>query len=99
VFDFTYEGPGFGKGGAGILKVDDKVVASSKIPHTIPFLIALDETFDVGVDTRTPVDDNDYQVPFHFTGRIAKLTFKLGPEQLTEDDYKVMHQYVIRAKD
>jgi len=51
------------------------------------------------VDTRTPVDDNDYQVPFHFTGRIAKLTFKLGPEQLTEDDYKVMHQYVIRAKD
>jgi hypothetical protein len=38
VFDFTYEGPGFGKGGAGILKVDDKVVASSKIPHTIPFI-------------------------------------------------------------
>jgi hypothetical protein len=37
VFDFTYEGPGFGKGGAGFLKVDDKVVASSKIPHTIPF--------------------------------------------------------------
>ena len=74
-------------------------MASSKIPHTIPFLIALDETFDVGVDTRTPVDDNDYQVAFHFTGRIAKLTFKLGPEQLTEDDYKVMHQYVIRAKD
>jgi arylsulfatase len=35
VFDFTYGGPGFGKGGAGILKVDDKAVASSKIPHTI----------------------------------------------------------------
>jgi Sulfatase len=52
LFDFTYEGPGFGKGGAGILKVDDKVVASSKIPHTNPFLMALDETFDVGVDTR-----------------------------------------------
>jgi arylsulfatase len=99
VFDFTYEGPGFGKGGAGILKVDDKVVASSKIPHTIPFLMALDETFDVGVDTRTPVDDNDYHVPFRFTGRIAKLTFKLGPEQITEEDRKVMHQYVIRAKD
>jgi arylsulfatase A-like enzyme len=99
VFDFTYEGPGFGKGGAGILKVDDKVVASSKIPHTIPFLMALDETFDVGVDTRTPVDDNNYHVPFRFTGKIAKLTFKLGPEQITEEDRKVMHQYVIRAKD
>jgi len=99
VFDFTYEGPGFGKGGAGILKVDDKVVASSKIPHTIPFLMVIDETFDVGLDTRTPVDDSDYQVPFRFTGKVAKLTFELGREQLTEDDYKVMHQYVIRAKD
>ena len=98
-FDFTYEGPGFGKGGAGILKVDDKVVASSKIPHTIPFLMRIDETFDMGLDTRTPVDDDDYQVPFNFTGKIAKLTFKLEPEQLTEEDRKVMHQYVIRGKD
>ena len=99
VFDFTYDGPGFGKGGTGVLKVDGKEVADSKIPHTIPFLVTLDETFDIGVDTRTPVDDNDYQVPFHFTGKLAKLTFKLGPEQLTEADRKVMHQYVIRGKD
>ena len=54
VFDFTYDGPGFGKGGTGVLKVDDKEVASSKIPHTMPFLMSIDETFDVGVDTRTP---------------------------------------------
>jgi hypothetical protein len=51
------------------------------------------------VDTRSPVDDNDYQVPFHFNGKIAKLTFKLGPEHITEEDRKVMHEYVIRAKD
>ena len=37
------------------------------------------------IDTRTPVDDNDYQVPFHFTGEVAKLNFKLGPEQITEE--------------
>ena len=41
--------------------------------------MTIDETFDVGIDTRTPVDDKDYQVPFRFTGKIAKLTFKLGP--------------------
>jgi len=99
VFDFTCDGPGFGKGGTGVLKVDDKEVANKSIPNTIPFLVTLDETFDIGVDTRTPVDDNDYQVPFHFTGKLAKLTFKLGPEQLTEADRKVMHQYVIRGKD
>jgi arylsulfatase len=99
VFDFTCDGLGFGRGGTGVLKVDDKEVANQKIPRTVPFLLTLDETFDIGMDTRTPVDDNDYQVPFHFTGKIAKLTFKLWPEQLTEAYRKVMHQYVIRGKD
>jgi arylsulfatase len=97
VFDFTYDGPGFGKGGTGVLKVDGKEVANNKIPNTIPFIMPFDETFDIGLDTRTPVDDNDYQVPFQFTGKIVKLTFNLEPEQLSEADRKVMHQYVIRG--
>ena len=41
------------------------------------FSISFDESFDVGVDTRTGVDDNDYQVPFRFTGKLDKLTVKL----------------------
>ena len=45
----------------GVLRVDDKEVASKKVLHTIPFLMAIDETFDVGVDTRTGVDDTDYR--------------------------------------
>src|SRR6476620_2882773 len=72
VFDFTYDGPGFGKGGTGVLKVDDKEVATNKVAHTIPFIMAIDKTVDVGVDTRTPVDDKDYQVPFRFTGKLTK---------------------------
>ncbi len=99
VFDFTYDGPGFGKGGTGILKVDGKEVASHKIPHTIPFLMTIDETFDVGIDTRTSVDDQDYQVPFRFTGKLAKLTFRLDAEQLTDDDRRTMNDTIIRAKD
>jgi len=90
VFDFKYDGPGFGKGGTGVLKVDDKEVATRKIPHTIPFIIALEETFDVGVDTRTGVEDEDYQVPFRFTGKLDKLTFKLAPVQLTRDEHQVI---------
>jgi arylsulfatase A-like enzyme len=89
-FDFTYDGPGFGKGGTGILKVDDKEVATKKIPHTIPFIIAVEETFDVGIDTRTGVEDKDYQVPFRFTGKLDKLTVKLGPVQLTRDEHQVI---------
>jgi arylsulfatase A-like enzyme len=88
VFDFKYDGPGPGKGGTGVLSVDGKQVATQTIPHTIPFLMSIDETFDVGEDTRTPVDDKDYQVPFRFTGKLSKLTYKLGPEELMPEDQK-----------
>ena len=82
VFDFTYEGPGFGKGGTGVLSVDGAEVAKQAIPHTIPFLATIDESFDVGIDTRSPIDDKDYKVPFRFTGTLDKLTVKVGPTQL-----------------
>jgi arylsulfatase A-like enzyme len=98
-FEFRYDGPGPGKGGTGILTVDGTQIATRSIPHTIPFLMTIDETFDIGMDTRTPVDDNDYQVPFPFTGKIVQVRCKLGPLQLTENDRKVMHATIIRAKD
>jgi hypothetical protein len=88
VFDFKYDGPGPGKGGTGVLSVDGTAVANQAIPHTIPILMAIDETFDVGMDTRTPVDDKDYQVPFRFTGKIDKFTFQLGAEQLMAADHQ-----------
>ncbi|MET4418283.1 arylsulfatase A-like enzyme [Bradyrhizobium sp. RT3a] len=77
MFDFKYDGPGFGKGGTGALSVDGKEVARKTMPYTIPFVVSFDESFDVGVDSRTGVDDNDYQVPFRFTGKLDKLTVKL----------------------
>jgi arylsulfatase A-like enzyme len=85
VFDFKYDGPGFGKGGSGVLSVDGQVVASKTIPRTIPFVETIYETFDVGMDTRTGVDDNDYQPPFRFTGTIDKLTIKLVPMKAAEE--------------
>jgi arylsulfatase A-like enzyme len=91
-FDFKYEGPGMAKGGTGALAVDGKEVSSKSIPHTIPALMTIDETFDVGSDTRTPVDDADYQVPFRFTGKINKVQVKLGPSQLMPEDQKAAHE-------
>jgi arylsulfatase A-like enzyme len=99
VFDFTYDGPGIAKGGTGVLKVDGKEVANQKIPHTISFLLPADETFDVGMDTRTGVDDNDYQVPFRFTGKLDKVTFNLGREQLMAEDRKVIQERLAGAHD
>ena len=39
VFDFEYDGIGFGLGGSGTLKVDGKVVDSKKISKTLPFTV------------------------------------------------------------
>ncbi|MBX4994668.1 arylsulfatase [Rhizobium binae] len=81
-FDFKYDGPGIGKGGTGTLTVDGQQVATQQIPHTIPAIMSLDETFDLGVDTRTGVNDSDYQVPFKFNGTLEKVSVKLGPSQM-----------------
>jgi arylsulfatase len=78
-FDWTYDGPGLGKGGTGTLRVDGAVVDSHPMPKSLPVSLAWDETFNIGIDTGTPVDDADYQVPFPFTGTIEKVTVKLGP--------------------
>ncbi|MEI6085410.1 MAG: arylsulfatase, partial [Verrucomicrobiota bacterium] len=98
VFDFKYDGPGPGKGGTGVLTVDGKELAKKTLKHTVPLLMTVDENFDVGVDTGTGVDDG-YELPFKFTGTINKLTFKLGPSQMTEADQKKAAEAVARAKD
>ena len=92
VFDFRYDGGGLGKGGVGVLKVDGKQVAQQRMEHTVPFIWQWDETFDVGVDTGTPVDDRDYQVPFRFTGKLKKVTLHLEPEQLSPEDQKAFQE-------
>jgi arylsulfatase len=99
VFDYTYEGPGIAKGGSGELKVDGKVVATGNQANSIAFLQVSDETFDIGVDTRTGVNDKDYQVPFAFDGKIDKLTVNLGPMQLTQDEQLQLQRAAAIAKD
>jgi arylsulfatase A-like enzyme len=98
VFDFKYAGPGPGKGGTGVLSVDGRELSRQTIPHSIPLLMSIDETFDVGIDTRTPVDSS-YKLPFRFTGKIAKLTILLGRDQITAAEHKVMHEALARARD
>jgi arylsulfatase len=81
VFDFKSASPGLGKGGTGVLIVDGKEVDKKSMENTIPITFPEDETFDIGQDTRTGVAmvEYRYDVPFKFTGKINKLTFKLEP--------------------
>ncbi len=99
VFDFKYDGPGIAKGGTGALKVDGEEVASLTLPKTIPFIIPPDETFDVGIDLRTGVNDQDYQPPFRFNGTIHKVTFDLGKVELTMDEHRRFREANAIARD
>jgi arylsulfatase len=78
-FAFKSDGPGLGKGGTGTIKVDGVEAGSGAFPHTIPFALEASETFDVGSDTGTGVNDADYQTPFAFDGKLNSLTLKLLP--------------------
>ena len=73
-------------------------VDSKKMPYSIPFLVSMDESFDVGVDTRYGVDDNDYQVPFRFTGKLNKLTIKLVPPKMTAEEEDALRRQTQDAK-
>jgi arylsulfatase len=96
-FDFKYNGlgmgtlafnnvNGIGQGGTGTLKVDGKVVATQAMEHTLPLILQCDENLDVGADTGTPIDDQDYQVPFTFKGKLTKLTLTIDRPQLFPAD-------------
>jgi arylsulfatase len=102
-FDFKYDGlgaatlafnnmSGIGRGGTGVLKVDGTAVATQKMERTVPLILQWDETYDIGSDTGTPVDDKDYQVPFKFTGKLVKLTLTVDRPKLTPEDEKRLMQ-------
>jgi arylsulfatase len=86
VFDFVYDGGGIGKPGNGTLVVDGNKVAEGRIELTQSLRFSLDESFDVGQDTGSPViDEYDPKMPFKFSGALNKVEIDLGPDQLTPE--------------
>jgi hypothetical protein len=99
VFNYTYDGPRIAKGGSGELSVDGKVAATGKQANSIAFLQVSDETFDVGMDTPAGLNDQDYQVPFAFDGKIDNLIINLGPTRFSAADEAKIRETTVRAKD
>jgi arylsulfatase len=102
-FDFKYDGlgvgtmaynsfAGIGQGGTGTLKVDGKVVATQKMEKTIPIILQWDESFDIGSDTITGVNDADYQPPFELTAQFNKLTITIDRPQLSPEEIKKLEE-------
>jgi arylsulfatase len=108
-FEFKYDGlgagtlafndfSGVGRPGVGTLKVDGKVVDTKPMPKTLPMILQWDESFDIGSDTLTGVNDADYQPPFALTARLNKLTVKLDRPQIPPEELKKL-QAAMKAKD
>jgi len=102
-FDFKYEGlgagtlafnsfSGLGQPGTGTLSVDGKEVKTIKMPRTLPAILQWDEAFDIGSDTLTGVNDEDYQPPFPLTAKLNKLTIKVDRPQLSPEDIKKLEE-------
>jgi len=98
-FDFKYDGLGVGtlrynnmsglaRPGTGTLKVDGKVVQTMEMKKTIPMILQWDESFDIGEDTLTGVNDEDYHPPFKLTAKLNKLTIKVDRPQLSQEEIK-----------
>ena len=109
-FDFKYDGlgagtlaygstTGLGQGGTGTLKVDGEVVATQKMKNTIPTTLQWDEAFDIGSDTLTGVNDDDYQPPFPLSAKLEKLTIKIDRPQLSQADIQKLEDAMQRASD
>ena len=102
-FDFKYDGlgvgtlafnsvSGLGQSGTGVLKVDGKAVQTVTMPHTLPMILQWDESFDIGSDTLTGVNDADYQPPFALTAKLNKLTINVNRPQLSPEDIAKLQQ-------
>jgi arylsulfatase len=96
-FDFKYDGLGSGtlafnnmsglaQPGTGTLSVDGVVVDTKKMAKTLPMILQWDESFDIGSDTLTGVNDADYKPPFPLTAKLDKLTLTVDRPQLSPAD-------------
>jgi arylsulfatase A-like enzyme len=109
-FEFKYDGlgvgtlaynnmSGLGRSGTGTLSVDGKVVQTQTMEKTLPMILQWDESFDIGSDTLTGVNDTDYTPPFPLTAQLNKLTLTVDRPQLTEEDIKKLDNTAAVAVD
>jgi arylsulfatase len=89
--DFKYDGGGVGKGGVVTLFVNDKKVGEGRVEKTVLGRYSADETFDIGMDTGSPVSD-DYTSPNPYTGTLHKVLIHLQPTDHTENDIKTIRK-------
>jgi arylsulfatase A-like enzyme len=95
---FAYDGGGIGKAATATLLVDEKQAAQGRVERTIPVRFSLDETFDVGEDTGTPVlEEYEEKMPFRFTGTLKRFVVVLETEKLSADEQQRLRHELAKA--
>jgi arylsulfatase A-like enzyme len=95
---FEYEGGGIGKAAIATLLADEKQVAQGPVEQTIQARFSLDETFDIGEDTGTPVlEEYADKMPFRFTGTLKRFAVVLEPTKLSADEQRRLHDQLAAA--
>lgn len=73
-----------GAGGTVSFHIGSEAAGSGRVAKTVPVKFSNCETFDVGLDTGSPVDDG-YRCPFAFTGELHRVVIDILDDLCAED--------------
>ena len=73
----------FGTGGKVTLRMGEKVISEGRFAKQVPFRFTVNEGFDVGSDTVTPVSHH-YESPFPFTGKMKRVMVDISEKAFEE---------------
>jgi hypothetical protein len=87
------------QGGNASLFINDKNVGEGRVEKTVVARFSADETFDLGMDTRTPVSA-DYLSPNAFNGKLKSAKIEVRASRLSveeERQVRVLNQKAVLA--
>jgi hypothetical protein len=67
--------------------------------RNVLLILQWDETFDIGSDTGTPVENKVYQLSFKRTAKLNKLAMSIDRPKLTPEDEKELMEGAEKAAD
>lgn len=68
------------------------MVVERRMEKAIPIILQRDESFDIGSDTITGLDDADYLPPAPLTAKLDKLTIEIDGPQLWAKDLEKLEK-------
>ena len=85
-------------GAKATLLVDERPVGQIKVEQTIVVRCSLDETFDIGQDTGTPVlEEYNAKMPYQFSGLLHRFVLCSSRSKLSPDEQRRLQEQLAQA--